>query len=289
MAELIEACESGDINRITSYIRDFHDWHFDSKESALNLGLSYACKAGHLHVVNFMIAQGANDWPGGLCNACSCGHMPIVQLMIAKGADNWNQGLVSACLGGHMPIVQLMISKGANGWNFGFCKACNGGNIDIVRLMISKGANMWNCGLCNACSGGHMEIIKLMIGLGANNWAEALWSAYSEGHLHVVQLMISISEIAPFELKGPFKELDLSSLNTKRTFGASIIDSCCKWPKDQIQICKLIDLGTPVESFMNIYGYQGLLNLVSKIRDSILGSNVLLSDLLNIVTKCIIV
>ena len=113
----------------------------------INIGLKFACRGGHIDIVNLMIAKGANNWNYGLRHACRGGHIDIVNLMIAKGANDWNNGLYGACRGGHIDIVNLMIAKGANDWNYGLMGACRGGHIDIINLMIAKGAN--RCTSCN--------------------------------------------------------------------------------------------------------------------------------------------
>jgi hypothetical protein len=113
----------------------------------VNEGLAYACRYGHMDIVQLMIAKGASNWNHGLSNACHSGHMDIVQLMIAKGTSNWNRGLTFACYDGHMDIVQLMIDKGASNWNSGLSSACANSHMDIVQLMIAKGAT--TCSTCD--------------------------------------------------------------------------------------------------------------------------------------------
>ena len=110
-----------------------------------NLGLYYACKGGHLDIVNLMIEKGAKHWNYGLQGACEGGHLAIVNLMIDKGANNWNLGLYYACEGGHLNIINYMIEKGATDWNEGLRGACFGGHLDIINLMIEKGANPIIC------------------------------------------------------------------------------------------------------------------------------------------------
>jgi len=125
--------------------------------------LRISCYDGSIRKIN----DGTYDWDLGLYYACKGGHIDIIEMMIDKGAKKLNSELLKACVGGHLEIVKLMIKKGANDWKWGLLNACYGGNIDIVRLIISNGANDWNNGLKCACQGGHMDIIELIIDKGA--------------------------------------------------------------------------------------------------------------------------
>ena len=103
----------------------------------------------------------------GLYGVCEGGHKHLVELVIAKGANKFNNALSYACLGGHKDLVELMITKGADNWKIGFSNACLGGHKDLVELMIAKGADNWNLGLENACYGGYKELVEFMITKGA--------------------------------------------------------------------------------------------------------------------------
>jgi ankyrin repeat protein len=59
-----------------------------------------------------MIEKGATAWNEGLLYACRGGHLNLVELMIEKGANYLNWGL-EYCKDGHLDIVQLLIEKGA--------------------------------------------------------------------------------------------------------------------------------------------------------------------------------
>ena len=78
-----------------------------------NIYLKYACKGGHLDIVNLLIERGATWWNDGLYYACFGGHLDLAMLMIERGACRWNDGLRGACEGGHSDLVTFMIERGA--------------------------------------------------------------------------------------------------------------------------------------------------------------------------------
>lgn len=88
------ACESGcmDILKIITTI---------SKETlnliTLNNGLQPASLNGHMHIVEFLLEQGANDYNVGLIYAAHRGHIDIVHLMVEKGARNFPRA-IEECL-----------------------------------------------------------------------------------------------------------------------------------------------------------------------------------------------
>ena len=133
------ACRPGDLLSITR--SPFQKW-------CITIGLTVACRNGHLPIVELMVTKGATNWNEVLSYACENGHLIIAELMIANGADNWNYSLVCAA---QLSAVQLMIEKGANNWNGGLRCAYPDGHLEVAELMISKGANQLNTALHFAC------------------------------------------------------------------------------------------------------------------------------------------
>src|SRR3989344_808640 len=68
-------------------------------------------KENFKHIELAIKLKNFNNWNWGLNYACKGGHLDIVNLMINKGVKNWNYGLEGACVGGHLNIVNLMIEK----------------------------------------------------------------------------------------------------------------------------------------------------------------------------------
>lgn len=167
------------------------------------------------------------------------GHKHIIQLMIAKGANHWNNAVLSACEGGHKEIVESMIAKSVScsrekhanrrSNKHDEVSSCSETYDDDANRHPNKydeiaswfetyeedededenwrlkednerviwlenchdSVNYLNNGLYNACQNGHKEIAKLMIAHGANSWNDALSNACRNGHKKLIALMIS--------------------------------------------------------------------------------------------------
>lgn len=267
---LRKACKSGNIKSVNRFLKRTQDW---------NSGLYGACEGGHMDLVELMISKGANEWHGAMGSACHGGNLEIVKL-IAPKTDRYGSlqyGLREACLAGHFEIVKYLFSKGAYFTNDALYAACIYGNLEIVKflalqaLQSSQGSQSLNnncdydIGLYGACVGGHVEIARFMISRGSHKWPSALKCAQSVGALDVVHLLIS-----------------------KATAAGGAINLGYKWPKHKSQIVKLLYLGTPLEKFIKIKGYPMLKEYILDIKQSILDSNVLLPDLVKIISKCIV-
>lgn len=284
---LYNACENGHMS-VVQLIISASGGLEGSNIYTWSHALQWACQSGNMDLVRLIISkiEGSDEsskiytpiWNMGFIKACNFNNTPIVQLMISKGANDWHNGLGNACYNGHISIVKLILESQPSGprgpeisvnWNYQFEWACSGGCIEIVQLMISKGADSWNNGLENACKNGHIDIVKLVLSYGANKLDTALFNAYLNGHMNIVHLLISNSA------KTGVKSVNLGNIKD------------AKWPSREV--IKLIDLGTCLDAFVQIKGYQDLVGLASKARNLVLKANVLIPDLLMIVAKCIII
>jgi hypothetical protein len=182
--QFVVLCKKRHINKLNKLINDNPTYPF-----SWNCGLHWACRGGHLNLVNLMISKGADKYNWGLYCACQEGHLDLVNLMISKGANDWNWGLSGACRNGHLDMANLMISKGANEWNWGLINACLGGHLDLANLMISKGADNWNWGFSTACEGGYLDLVRFMIDKGANNLEYNIWGAYNKKNWHIIHFI----------------------------------------------------------------------------------------------------
>jgi len=171
MDALSKACYEGDVKKVQLEIISDYQWLLQGRyrSSRLNKGLYYACKGGHVAIIELLISRGANDIESGMSGACESGHLAIVKLMISKGAHDWNWALGTACRFGHIAIVQFMLFQGAQNLEWGLRRACEGGHLAIVELLISKGATTnWNWALECACDYGQLAIVKFWICKGVN-------------------------------------------------------------------------------------------------------------------------
>lgn len=229
--------------------------------------LECACSNGHLEIVKFFLEHynttNPIDMRCGAMKACGNGHLEIVQLLLPT-INNWNAALGNACFSGNISIVNLVVANGANDWNKALYNACAGGHLELAKLAISKGANAWNDCFSVACGGGDIDIVQLLISYGADINVSGLGSAYESESLDIIHFLLS---------KG--------------------IDGISVWFQDfethQKLIVQLLYFGIPLSTFSLVGGYEDFQALISNVTQSILGSNVMLSDLLKIVSKCIII
>lgn len=220
----------------------------------------------------------------------------LADFLNSTDAKTWHEGFCIACTIGNKPIVQALILQGANYWNDGLCSACDGGQIDIAQLMISNGANDYNAGLYRACAAGSMSIVQFMISKGANDWIHALYVACRSGWLSIVELIISKRENqwTIDELNSAFTCAWYNDYSCVRVIvfliskGATKIQEHVEWPEDSDFIYELLYLKVPLETFFGAYGYEDLQARVFDTRQAIVKSNVMLSDLLSIVSKYIV-
>lgn len=280
------ACISGNLDIMQLIISKLN-----SEERLLSQGFDIASSHGHMKVVQFLSSKG---YPTYLTieYACRSGNMKLVHFMIGRGASDWNYGLGAACLHGHIDIAEFMISKGANMWVFGFDSACAGGHMNAVKLMISKGANNWISGFEHACGNGQLKVMKFIIskleqnkewtgnrqtsqtngatGQTNDRWVD-LWTRGFKSAFHSESNYECVDNVIVFLIS--------KGANIKEYYS---------WPLDETQIVKLLHLGAPLEKFQHISGYTTLKAKVDGLKNTIVGQNVLLPDLMLIIYRCII-
>ena len=111
----------GDLNRLSMLLQKVKA---DAVDSSGYSSLHYASRAGHLEVVKYLVAHGANvnlptrsNQSSPLHRACQQGHLLVVKFLLQKGADAGSQDsdgctpLHRAALANHADICQLLISQ----------------------------------------------------------------------------------------------------------------------------------------------------------------------------------
>ncbi|VVD06099.1 unnamed protein product, partial [Leptidea sinapis] len=185
------------------------------KESALTL----ACYKGHLDMVRFLLAAGADrehktdEMHTALMEASMDGHVEVARLLLDSGAqvnmptDSFESPLTLAACGGHVELAMLLLERGANieevndeGYT-PLMEAAREGHEEMVALLLGQGASInaqtdetQETALTLACCGGFLEVADFLIKAGADSELGAstpLMEASQEGHLELVRYLLS--------------------------------------------------------------------------------------------------
>jgi ankyrin repeat protein len=149
-----------------------------------------ASKAGHEHIVQFLLLEGADPkrTRTPLVSASAEGHIAIVRILLEYGADieeidmyaaNGISPLSTAIMYGHSAIARMLIEGGAeinrtcNGGRSALWRAVEDNNATIARLLINRRANVnvsdefGETPLSIASKQGFADITKLLLENGA--------------------------------------------------------------------------------------------------------------------------
>ena len=188
--------------------------------------LTKACSNKHLHIVKYLIANGAETcssvirhaYMGGcdeiikivcenknnyscetwsvkaLAGAAAGGHEKIFMSLLETHIDFAHKEEIfeAACKGGNLKIVSMLheLNKNSSHINKGLYFACKKKRTEVVRFLIQNGVNNWNGGLQGACEGRCPELILLMIQHGANDLNRGLIAACERNFVDIFSLMI---------------------------------------------------------------------------------------------------
>ncbi|CAM4544595.1 unnamed protein product [Lepidochelys olivacea] len=182
----------------------------ETQETALTL----ACCGGFLEVADFLIKAGADIELGcstPLMEAAQEGHLELVKYLLAAGANahattaTGDTALTYACENGHTDVADVLLQAGADleheseGGRTPLMKAARAGHVCTVQFLISKGANVNRTTANNdhtvlslACAGGHLAVVELLLAHGADpthrlkDGSTMLIEAAKGGHTSVV-------------------------------------------------------------------------------------------------------
>lgn len=264
---LRQACRQGNIELVKSLTTAINDSEkYDWRRGCI----VDACEGGHIDIVQHLIID---KWTLNHAFSCLCrfGHLELVHFLISKEANDWNYSLCQACYGGHIEIARFLVGRGADDYSGGLDCACINGHEELVRFMVDLEQRQQpyldlvddlNRGLKKACCSGHIEIVRFLISGGANNWSLGFLYAYRNGHMDIAALILEhVSEI----------DIDLV-------------------PWDKYKIIQLLYLKTPLYKFRcGRSKVQELKNEIDLVKTSIKNQDVLLPDLLTIISRYIIV
>ncbi|XP_069508766.1 ankyrin repeat and KH domain-containing protein 1 isoform X2 [Ambystoma mexicanum] len=186
----------------------------ETQETALTL----ACCGGFSEVADFLIKTGADVELGcstPLMEAAQEGHLELVKYLLAAGANvhattaTGDTALTYACENGHTDVADVLLQTGADleheseGGRTPLMKAARAGHLCTVQFLISKGANMNRSTANNdhtvvslACAGGHLAVVELLLAHGADpthrlkDGSTMLIEAAKGGHTNVVSYLL---------------------------------------------------------------------------------------------------
>ncbi|KAM4875037.1 ankyrin repeat and KH domain-containing protein 1 isoform 8-T8 [Thomomys bottae] len=186
----------------------------ETQETALTL----ACCGGFSEVADFLIKAGADIELGcstPLMEASQEGHLELVKYLLAAGANvhattaTGDTALTYACENGHTDVADVLLQAGADleheseGGRTPLMKAARAGHLCTVQFLISKGANVNRATANNdhtvvslACAGGHLAVVELLLAHGSDpthrlkDGSTMLIEAAKGGHTNVVSYLL---------------------------------------------------------------------------------------------------
>ncbi|GIY63342.1 ankyrin repeat and KH domain-containing protein 1 [Caerostris darwini] len=214
---LMEAAREGHEEMVALLLSQGADINAQTEETQ-ETALTLACCGGFLEVADFLIKAGADIELGAstpLMEAAQEGHIELVRYLIASGANvnamtaTGDTALTYACENGHTEVADLLLQAYAKleheseGGRTPLMKAARAGHLCTVQFLISKGANVNkqtsnndHTPLSLACAGGHIAVVELLLGSGADpthklkDNSTMLIEASKGGHTNVVQLLL---------------------------------------------------------------------------------------------------
>uniref|UniRef100_A0A8C4MD75 Ankyrin repeat and KH domain containing 1 n=1 Tax=Equus asinus asinus TaxID=83772 RepID=A0A8C4MD75_EQUAS len=175
----------------------------ETQETALTL----ACCGGFSEVADFLIKAGADIELGcstPLMEASQEGHLELVKYLLAAGANvhattaTGDTALTYACENGHTDVADVLLQAGADleheseGGRTPLMKAARAGHLCTVQFLISKGKEIVSL----ACAGGHLAVVELLLAHGADpthrlkDGSTMLIEAAKGGHTNVVSYLL---------------------------------------------------------------------------------------------------
>jgi 7,8-dihydropterin-6-yl-methyl-4-(beta-D-ribofuranosyl)aminobenzene 5'-phosphate synthase len=189
--DIHKSAKEGDLAKVKALIEE-NPALANAKNQDQETPLHRAVSGGHLDIVEFLIAAGAdvnaqdNQQRTPLHLACYDGRRDIVEKLISHGANleakfaNGTTPLFWTVPGGHTEMFELLVKKGAdinvtvdNGANLLHSVAMYGQK-DMAKILIEKGADVnrtsddGTAPINYAAARGHKEVLELLIDKGAD-------------------------------------------------------------------------------------------------------------------------
>lgn len=214
----------------------------ENRQATLNNIFRLAAESGHAHIVEFLLAEGAEINSGtttALHYAVEKGHRAVVELLLARGADvNARDGAgqtpIDIALSRYRKeIVELLRSKGAVMNISSIHVAAQVGDLAKVNAFLEDGNDI-NAGddrgftpLHYAIQGGHKEVAEFLIAKGADingkdkwGYTPLYWAIWNEDK-EIVRLLVAKGVYVNFTPENDYpplhyavwnKDIDLAKL-----------------------------------------------------------------------------
>lgn len=252
-----------------------------------------------------------------IAEACRGGHLEISKLVISKvfNIENistgfWINIITGACYRGNLEMTRFLISTALTAGakinkivettlNGAFYSACQHGQLEIVKLLLElekeekKSTDYWQSSLNWAYYGGHLNVVRFLEfkldQVGQAEKAEKTEKAKQTQNIDAIDWNSCFyhaqlgqycqnNQVIKFLISKFFK---LQNTN--------ILANYYKWPSSKEKLTKLLYLQTPLDAFQHINGFQELHDLATITKQAIKGSNMMIPELLNIVSQYIII
>jgi ankyrin repeat protein len=192
--------------------------------------LIYACRNGHLKVVNVFLAvdgidvnQRKDNGATALHSSSINGHFQAVEMLLAVDGIQVNQAdndgwtpLYVACQEGHSKIVKMLLAVNGIQVNQAdeegttpLCIASNNGHLKIVKMLlavdgiqVNQADNEACTPLYVACQNCHSKVVEMLLAVAGievnqvnNEEVTPLYMACQEGHSKVVTMLLAVDDI----------------------------------------------------------------------------------------------
>ena len=110
-----------------------------NKGYSVEAGLEVAAETGNWELIHFFMRKDPENYNFGLQGAALGGHLDLIEFFIANGADYkeaMDVGLLSAAQGGHISLIDYFLEKGADGITNAVKGAARGGHKEVLHYLL---------------------------------------------------------------------------------------------------------------------------------------------------------